>query len=153
MSLIIFIIALSVLILVHEFGHFIIAKKNGVRIERFALGFGPKLFSLKKNYTEYVICLIPLGGYVKMAGDEPHEDLTGAEWEYLSKSVWQRVAIVFGGPFLNYVLAFLVFALVFMIGNPMLTTKVGGVLDEFPAKSAGILKGDKIITADGQTVK
>lgn len=153
MSLIIFIVALSLLILVHELGHFIIAKKNGVRIERFALGFGPKLFSIKRKYTEYSICLIPLGGYVKMAGDEPQEKRAGAEWEYLSKSVWQRISIVFAGPFLNYVLAFLIFGLVFMIGNPLITTKIGDVLDEFPARTAGILKNDKIIIADGKTVK
>lgn len=153
MSIIVFIIALSVLILVHEFGHFIIAKKNGVRIERFALGFGPKLFSIKKNYTEYAVCLIPLGGYVKMAGDEAQEKRVGAPWEYLSKSVLQRISIVFAGPFLNYLLSFVIFALVFMMGNPSLTTRVGEALDGFPAKSAGILKEDKIISADGKGVK
>jgi regulator of sigma E protease len=146
-------VALSVLILVHELGHFILAKKHGVRIERFALGFGPKLFSIKRKYTEYSICLIPLGGYVKMAGDEPQEKHSGAEWEYLSKGVFQRISIVFAGPFLNYILAFFIFALVFIIGNPLITSRVGDVLGEFPAKTAGLLKNDKIIIADGKTVK
>lgn len=139
--------------MVHECGHFFVAKKNGVKVERFAFGFGPKIFSIKKKETEYSICLIPLGGYVKMAGDEPQESRSGAAWEYLSKSIFQRITIVLAGPLLNYILAFFIFVFVFVIGNPVMTTRVGEVMDNFPAKNTGILKNDKIITADGKAVK
>ena len=83
MSLIYFLIVLSVLIVVHEFGHFIVAKRTGVRVERFSFGFGPKLFSIKRGDTEYMISAVHLGGYVKMAGDEPGETLKGDKGEFL----------------------------------------------------------------------
>lgn len=153
MSLLIFIIVLGILILVHEFGHFIVAKRNGVRVEHFAIGFGPKLFSVKKKDTQYSICLIPLGGYIKMSGDDPQEKRSGAKWEYLSKTIAQRISIVLAGPLLNYILAFFIFVLIFLAGRPVMTTQVGEILDDFPAQSAGILKGDRIITLDGKAVK
>src|SRR3989338_1110148 len=106
LSLISFLIVLSVLVLVHEFGHFIAARMCGVRIEKFSFGFGPKIISLKKGDTEYMLSAIPLGGYVKMAGDEPGEERTHEPWEYLSKVPLERFKIIFAGPFLNYALAF-----------------------------------------------
>lgn len=151
MFIFIFIIVLSVLILVHESGHFIVAKKAGVRVEQFSLGFGPRLFKWKKQETEYIICAIPLGGFVKLAGDSP-EEFKGHPWEYLAKPVGQRAKIVFFGPLLNYALAFICFWAIFFLGFPNLATRVGGLVDGFGAQEAGIEVGDKIISIDGEDV-
>lgn len=153
LSLIYFLCVLSVLVLVHEFGHFIVAKRLGIRVEKFSFGFGPKLFSVKKGDTEYMVSLIPLGGYVKMAGDEPGEELTGQRWEFLSQPILERFKIIFAGPLLNYVLAFLIFSVIFMFGSPTLTTEVGTLLKDYPAEKQGIKTGDKILTIDERKVK
>jgi len=150
-SVLIFIFILSLLIIVHEFGHFIAARKNGVRVENFSLGFGPQIFKTKKNDTEYSVSLIPLGGYVKMAGDSRSE-YKGQSDEYLSKSVGSRFQIIFFGPFLNYLLGFLFFWCIFFAGYPSLTSKVGGLIDGYGAKEAGLAVGDKIIVIDGTRV-
>jgi len=152
-SLILFAIVLSVLILVHEWGHFFVAKRLGIRVERFSLGFGPKVLRFKGKETEYQISWFPLGGYVKMAGETKDEPLTGEKWEYLSRSVWERFAVVFAGPFLNYLLAFFVFAVVFAIGNPQITSKIGKVMEHYPAEAAGIREGDRVLSVNGQKVK
>ncbi len=153
LSLISFLIVLSVLVLVHEFGHFIVAKRLGVRVEKFSLGFGPKIWSFKSGETEYLVSSIPLGGYVKMAGDEPGESLTNQSWEFLSRKPYDRFKIIFAGPLLNYLLAFLIFSVIFMFGSPTLTTEVGGLLKGYPAEKHGILMGDKVIAIDGKSVK
>jgi len=140
-------------VLVHEFGHFIAAKRLGVRVEKFSFGFGPKLFSVKKGDTEYLISAIPLGGYIKMAGDEPGESLTGKSFEFLSRSIWDRFQVIFAGPLLNYILAFLIFSIIFMFGSPTLTTEVGSLLKDYPAEKSGLVVGDKVIKADGKDVK
>ena len=152
MSILIFIIVLSILVLVHEFGNFIVAKRMGVRVEQFSLGFGPKILGWKRANTEYSICALPLGGYVKLAGDNP-EEFKGQPDEYLAKSVGQRARIIFSGPLLNYVLAFLCFWLIFFLGFPSLTCRVGGLVENFGAKEAGIQVGDKILAVDGQRVE
>ena len=112
-TLIIFIAVLSILIIVHEFGHFMMAKKVGVRVERFSLGFGPVLFSRKGKETEFVLCAIPLGGYVKLAGDNL-EEYKGGHDEYFTKSVSKRFGIIFFGPLLNYMLGLFCFWLIFI---------------------------------------
>lgn len=145
-----FIIVLGILIFVHEFGHFIIAKRRGVRVEKFSFGFGPKLFGIKRGDTEYLISAVPLGGYVKMAGDEPGEEVKGKPWEYLSKSVGARASIIVAGPLVNYILGFVLFVAIFIAGNPMVISRVGGVMDNFPAKKAGLMKGDLIVSIDGK---
>ncbi|MFA5145427.1 MAG: RIP metalloprotease RseP [Candidatus Omnitrophota bacterium] len=150
-ALIIFIFILSVIIIIHELGHFMAAKKTGVRVEQFSLGFGPRLFKKKKQDTEYSISAIPLGGFVKFSGDNP-EEYTGKSYEYLSKSPGQRFQIIFLGPFLNYVLGFLCFWIIFFAGYPTFTTKVGGLLDGFGAREAGLQVGDKITAIDGEKV-
>jgi len=139
--------------MIHEFGHFIVAKKIGVRVEKFSFGFGPKLFSVKKHDTEYMISAIPLGGYVKMAGDEPGDEIKGEKWEFLSRSIPERFNIIFAGPLLNYLLAFLIFSVIFMFGSPTLTTEVGSLLNDYPAAKSGLLTGDKVIQVDGKNVK
>ena len=153
MSLIYFLIVLSILVLIHEFGHFIVAKKIGVRVEKFSFGFGPKLFSIKKGDTEYQVCAILLGGYVKMGGDEPGEKLSGQKWEFLSRNIIDRFNIIFAGPLLNYILAFLIFSVIFMFGSPTLTTEVGSLLNDYPAVKSGIQEGDKVISVDGKNVR
>lgn len=153
LSLVSFLIVLSVLVSVHELGHFIFAKRLGVRVEKFSFGFGPKIFSKKWGDTEYVISSIPLGGYIKMAGDEPGEELTGKDWEYLSRSTLERFEIIFAGPLLNYILALMIFSVIFMFGSPTLTTEVGGILKGYPAEKMGISVGDKVVSIDGKKVQ
>ncbi|MBP7056820.1 MAG: RIP metalloprotease RseP [Candidatus Omnitrophica bacterium] len=153
LSLIAFLAVLSVLVLVHEFGHFIAAKKVGVRVEKFSFGFGPKIIGIKRGDTEYLISLIPLGGYVKMAGDDPSEELKHKPWEFLSRSVFDRFNIIFAGPALNYLLAFIVFSIIFMFGSPTMTAEVGGLIKDYPAEKGGVLVGDKIQAVDDVPVK
>lgn len=151
MTLFIFLFVFGILIIVHEFGHFIFAKRIGVKVEKFSLGFGPRLFSKIKNDTEYSVSIVPLGGYVKLAGDNL-EGYKGNSYEYLSKTPKERALIVFCGPLLNYILGFLCFWLIFFAGYPMLTTKVGGLLEGFGAQKAGIQVGDKIVAVDGKRI-
>ena len=96
------------------------------------MGFGKPILKKKYGETEYRLCMIPLGGYVKMAGDEPTERLEGKPHEFLSRSVGDRFKIIFAGPALNYILAFLIFSVIFMFGSPTLTTEVGGFLKDYP---------------------
>ncbi|MFH1778575.1 MAG: RIP metalloprotease RseP [Candidatus Omnitrophota bacterium] len=146
-------IVFSVIILVHEFGHFLLARRVGVKIEIFSFGFGPRLFSFKRDDIEYRISAIPFGGYIKMAGDDPAEERKGEPWEFLSQSVGNRLKIVFAGPLLNYILGFILFSLVFYMGYPTLSTKIGDLLDGYPAKKSGIRVGDEIIAIDGKPAR
>jgi len=152
LSIISFLFVLSILVIIHEFGHFIAAKRAKVKVEKFSFGFGPKLFGIKRGDTEYIISLVPLGGYVKMSGDEP-SSAKGESCEFLSKTAWQRFKIIFCGPLLNYVLGFLLFWFVFMIGAPAATNKIGDLLDKYPAKTAGLEKGDRILSVDACPTK
>jgi regulator of sigma E protease len=151
-SLLIFLFILGLLIIVHEFGHFIAARMNGVHVEIFSLGFGPQIFKTVRKGTEYSISLIPLGGYVKMAGDS-REEYKGKDDEYLSKSIGRRFQIIFFGPFLNYVLGFLFFWFILFSGYPTLTNKVGGLLDGYGAQESGLEVGDRIVAIDGKEVR
>ena len=150
-SLLIFLAVLSLLVVVHEWGHFIVARLVGVRVEKFSIGFGPVVFGKKVGETEYCFSLLPLGGFVKLAGESP-EEATGAAWEFNSKSLWQKFAVVFAGPVMNALLAFVLFWFIFLVGQPTMTTKVGKILPDSAAKSAGLLEGDRITAVDGQKV-
>ena len=153
MTLIYFLIVLGILVFVHELGHFIMAKMAGVRVEKFSLGMGPKLIGYKKGDTEYLISALPLGGYVKMAGENPDEEPTGAADEFQSKTVWQRVKIAATGPLTNILLAFLVMPIVFMIGVPVEgPAKVGYVEKGSPGERAGFMAGDVIEMVNGRTI-
>ncbi|KPK39939.1 MAG: hypothetical protein AMJ78_07725 [Omnitrophica WOR_2 bacterium SM23_29] len=146
-------VVFSIIILVHEYGHYLVARRVGVKIEVFSFGFGPTLFSFKRNDIEYRISAIPFGGYVKMAGDDPTQERKGEPWEFLSQSVGNRLKIIFAGPLLNYILGFILFSLVFYMGYPTLSTRIGGLLDGYPAKESGVQTGDKIIAIDGKLVR
>jgi regulator of sigma E protease len=152
LTTLVFIFILGLLVIVHEFGHFIAAKRSGVKVEKFSVGFGPKVFSFKKNKTEYAVSVFPLGGYVKLAGDNLAE-YKGEPDEYLAQPVFKRFQIIFSGPLLNYILAFLFFWLIFWAGYPTLTSKVGGVMKGYGAMDAGIAIGDRITAIEDKPVK
>ena len=145
-----FILVLGVLIFVHELGHFLAARRIGVRVLTFSLGFGPKLLKFRRGDTEYCVSAIPLGGYVKMAGENPEDARTGASDEFLSKNKWQRFQVLIMGPVMNLALALVVMAFVLYQGAdvPAFTQQqvvVGTVEADSPAQKAGILPGDHII--------
>src|SRR5262245_47361263 len=149
-SLLPFLFVLGVLVFVHELGHFIVARWHGVRVLTFSLGFGPKLFSFRRRDTEYCISVIPLGGYVKMAGENPKDVRTGASDEFLSKNKWQRFQVLVMGPVMNIALALIVMALVVYHNGadvPAFALEpviVGSVVADSPAAKAGIQAGDHI---------
>ncbi len=151
MTALVLLTTLSVSILVPELGHFLMARRFGVRVERFSIGFGPVLLKWRPGETEYALSLLPLGGYVKMAGEQPAER-TGAAWEYGSRPVWQRAAIVVVGPLVNYVTGILLFTAVFWIGAPTLMPVVGEVMAGYPAARAGFQSGDRLVAIDGRPV-
>ena len=152
MGIIIVGIIFSVLIVIHEFGHYIAAKHSGVRVDKFSLGFGPVLFRRKGKETEFVICAFPLGGYVKMAGDT-REDHKGFEHEFLSKPIGIKSKIVFAGPLFNYLLALVIFCIMAFIGFPYPDSVVGSVLEDYPAASSGVQEGDRVLAVDGKEVE
>ncbi|MBP2674847.1 MAG: zinc metalloprotease, partial [Deltaproteobacteria bacterium] len=149
-----FIVVLGILIFVHEFGHFIVARKLGVGVTKFSFGFGPKLFGVQRGETEYLVSAIPLGGYVKLIGESETEEVPPGQVErsFSHKPIWVKMAVVAAGPIGNLLFAVLVFWVVFLGGVPSLTTKIGDVLPDTPAARAGILKGDLVVRIDGDPV-
>ncbi|MBC8229722.1 RIP metalloprotease RseP [bacterium] len=156
-GIIIAIIALGFIIFVHELGHFIAAKKSGIRVERFSIGFGPKLISFNRGGTEYRISMLPFGGYVKMAGENPSEGTTGAPDEFASASVEKRVFVAGSGPMMNFILGIIMFSILYMIGVPVRqsdkTTEVGYVAEDGAASIAGLKPGDKLLSINGNKVQ
>ncbi len=149
-------IVLGALIFVHELGHFLLAKVFRVKVEKFSLGFGPKVWSKVVGETEYCVSAVPLGGYVKLFGESPRQEVEENERErsFIHKKLWQRALIVAAGPLSNLIFAFCIFFVTFMIfGKPTLPTIVGGVQDGLPAQRAGIKPEDRIIRIDGRSVK
>ena len=150
-SVVIFLAVLSVLVIVHEFGHFLVARLVGIRVEKFSIGFGPVIFGRRIGGTEFCFSMLPLGGFVKLAGEDASE-AQGASWEFQSKGLGQKFAVVFAGPVMNAVLAFVLFSAVFMLGQPTLTAKIGKVLADSPAQTAGVLEGDRVTAVNGKPV-
>jgi regulator of sigma E protease len=152
-----FILVLGVLVFIHELGHFIVAKRVGIRVHRFSLGFPPYIFTKTIGETAYSIGLIPLGGFVKMAGENADEPSTGDPREFGSKSLGERALVIFAGPFMNYLLAIILLAGVFYFGGQPIFDKakiiVGPVTRDYPAQQAGLQTGDIIVAIDGQPVK
>ena len=164
MNIIIFIIILLVLVLVHEFGHFFTAKKFGIRVDEFGFGFPPKIFGKKYGETEYSLNLLPVGGFVKIFGENPDEEnMNGpdASRSFVNKAKWKQAIVLFAGVAMNFLLAWLLFSIGFMSGLP---TSVGSelagyklsnvnltvvsVLPKSPAEIAGLKTGDRIVTLD-----
>jgi regulator of sigma E protease len=148
-TLLSFLFVLGVLVFIHELGHFLLARWNGVRVITFSLGFGPKLLKVQRGDTEYCISAIPLGGYVKMAGENPDDPQTGADDEFMAKSKWQRFQILIAGPAMNILLAVVLLALILMRGATVLAhldqpAVIGVVEPGSPADKGGILAGDTI---------
>ena len=148
------IILLGVLIFAHEFGHFIMAKKSGVGVLKFSLGFGPKLFGKKIGETEYLLSAFPLGGYVKLLGESDVEGLSEEEQKrsFSRQPVLKRILIVAAGPAFNFLLAIVIFAVVYMVGIPALTSEIGAVQEDSAAYEAGLKEGDVIIAIDGRKI-
>lgn len=149
-----FFLLLGVLIFVHELGHFSVAKFFGVRVETFSIGFGKKILSFKKGDTTYAISLFPLGGYVKMYGDNPEAEIPEDQKKYsfLHKPVGQRFAIVFAGPFINFAFAAILFAFIAMIGEQVPAPVVGDIDSSSQAYQMGFRAGDKIQTINNKSV-
>ncbi len=148
-------VVLGIMIVVHEFGHFAAAKLFDVRVEQFAIGFGKRLFGIKKGETDYRVNALPFGGYVKMAGENPLEAHTGDPREFTSKPRWQRLIIAVAGPFANVLLAVGLLTGVFMVRyeHPIYLDQpavIGWVMDNSPAQKAGIQAGDRIVRIDGE---
>ncbi|MCP5372882.1 MAG: RIP metalloprotease RseP [Hyphomicrobiales bacterium] len=162
-----FLVVLTVLVFVHEMGHYWIARRNGVKVEVFSIGFGPEIFGWNdKAGTRWKVSAVPLGGYVKMFGEYDFEDAEPAEGEsrpqspeeravsFHHKRIGQRAAIVFAGPAANFIFAILVFALVFtLVGNPTPKAGVGPVLEDSAAAEAGFKTGDTIVAIDGKPIQ
>ena len=149
------IFVLGVLIFAHEFGHFATAKYFGVRVDVFALGFGPRLFGFRRGDTDYRVCALPLGGYVKMKGENPDEEISGEPDEFLSRPKYQRFFILLNGPVMNVVLSFFLLTMVFMRGmqvdiwrdDPVL---IGNIVAESPAADTDLARDDLIVAVDGE---
>jgi regulator of sigma E protease len=145
---------LGVLIFAHELGHFLMAKRAGVGVLKFSLGFGPRILGKKIGETEYLLSLIPLGGYVKLLGESPGEELTQEDQKrsFQAQTVWKRIAIVAAGPVFNVLLAITIFTVVNMTGLPALTAEVGMTHPDSAAMEAGIEAGDRITAIGGKAV-
>jgi regulator of sigma E protease len=153
-SIISVVVLLGILIFAHELGHFLMAKYAGVGVERFQLGFGPKIIGRQWGETEYRLSLIPLGGLVKLVGESGREELTEEEEKrsFLKQRPLKKIAIVVAGPLFNVLLAVLIFMVVFMVGIPTLANRIGSVQPDSPAATAGIGAGDRITSIAGKTI-
>lgn len=150
------ILVLGILVFIHELGHFLVAKWCGIRVLVFSLGFGNAIFKKQLGDTEYRICSIPFGGYVKMAGENPEENRAGAPDEFPSRPVWQRALVAIAGPAANYLSAFLMLWIVFIWGTqrPLYYERpiIGAVSDSSAAKIAGLTAGDSLVAINGKPV-
>ena len=157
-SLLAFLFVLGVLVFVHELGHFVVARRLGVRVLTFSLGFGPKIINVKRGDTDYCVSVIPLGGYVKMAGESLGEARSGGDDEFMSKTKWERFLILIAGPAMNLILAVLVMWGVLYQGAEVPAYEqeppvVGRVVEDSPAEQAGIRPGEQIVSVAGRAVE
>jgi regulator of sigma E protease len=148
------VVALGFMVTIHEFGHFLAARYFGVRVDVFSFGFGTRLFGVKRGNTDYRVSLLPLGGYVRMAGDNASEERTGAPDEFLSKPRWNRAIILLAGPAMNVLTSIIIFAFVYggISQQPSFYERpvvVGGVSSGSAAEHAGIQPGDQLVNING----
>ena len=153
MTVLYFLFVLGVLVFIHELGHFLAARRVGIRVLTFSLGFGPKLIKMQRGDTEYCLSALPLGGYVKMAGEAADEPRTGAPDEFLSKTKWQRFQVLIMGPVMNVVLAIVIFTVIGMIATelPVYLTEPPVVALVTPgslAERAGMMPGDRLVNCN-----
>ena len=155
MGILVALLVLSVLIFFHELGHFTAARFFGVRVDVFSIGFGKKLFTKKIGDTQWSLSAIPLGGYVKMKGQDDSDPtkISYDEDSYNVKKPWQRIIILLAGPFANFLLAFILYFAIANMGVPKLLPYVGKVGDNTPAYQAGLTKDDKIVQINGQNIR
>src|SRR5579864_9713084 len=147
-------VVLGFMILIHEFGHYAVAKLLGVRVEVFSIGFGKRLIGFRRGDTDYRIAAIPLGGYVKMSGENPMDARTDDPAEFLNHSRWHRFLVAIAGPLMNIFLAIFLLTVVYMVHYeyPAVLdepTVIGWVIKDTPAAKAGFQAGDKIVRIDG----
>ncbi len=149
------IIVLGILVFVHELGHFLLAKRLGVGVITFSLGFGPKIFGRKVGETLYQIAMVPLGGFVKLMGENPEEKVAEEDLgrSFSKQPIWKRSLIIAAGPFFNFFLAVVLFSTINLFGIPYAPPKVGEVQPGLPAEATGLKKGDLILSIDGQNIK
>ena len=152
-----FLFVLGVLIFVHELGHFLAARRLGIRVITFSLGFGPKILKFQRGDTEYCVSIVPLGGYVKMAGENPDDPRSGNPDEFLSRTKWERFQVLIMGPIMNLVLAVVVMAFVLAQGAELEAFRdqppiVGMVQADSPAQKAGVLPGDRLLAVGDDEV-
>ena len=153
-TLLSFALVISVVVFFHELGHLIVGKALGVRAIRFSVGFGPRLFGFNAGETEYRVSLLPLGGYVKFAGDNPYEEVAPEDRGrgFLEQPPWKKGVIAFAGPAANFALAVALYFVVFAAPHQDLAAKVGYVKPQSPAAQAGLRSGDRIVSIDGEPV-
>src|SRR5213079_611131 len=149
-----FAVVIGLMVLIHEFGHYAVAKLLGVRVEQFAIGFGKRLIGFRRGETDYRINALPLGGYVKMAGENPMDERTGDPGEFLSHSRWHRFLIAIAGPAMNILFAIFFLAAVYRFHYEIPVfmdqpAQVGYVKPDSPAAKAGVQPGDRIIEIAG----
>ncbi|MBT3514888.1 MAG: RIP metalloprotease RseP [Nitrospina sp.] len=147
-----FLVGLAALIFVHELGHFLAARKCGVTVEKFSIGFGKKIFGITSRGTEFILAAIPLGGYVKMKGEELGEE-TPEEGSFSAASPQHRILIAFAGPFFNILFALVIYVFVYLVGVETLSPVVGTVKTNSPALKAGLQTGDKIISINNKPIQ
>lgn len=155
-NIVAFVLVLGFLIFAHESGHFFMAKVFRVRVLVFSFGFGKRLLGFRRGDTDYRLSLIPLGGYVRMAGDMPEEEREGADDEFLSRPKWQRFLILVAGPVMNILIAIVFLAGLLMAGREVLRDSdaiIGSVIAGKPAEAAGLRAGDRIVEADGEPLQ
>lgn len=150
--MLVFLAGLAALIFVHELGHFLAARKVGVEVEKFSLGFGPKIFGYTSGGTEYLLSAIPLGGYVKMKGEDLEEESLHEPGSFAAAAVQHRLAIAFAGPFFNILFAVGIYIIVYLVGVNALAPVVGTIKENSPAHAAGLQFEDKVIEIDGKPV-
>jgi len=155
MGILVALLVLSVLIFFHELGHFTAARFFGVRVDVFSIGFGKKLYSKTIGDTEWSLAAIPLGGYVKMKGQDDSDPtkVSYDEDSYNIKKPWQRIIILLAGPFANFLLAFILYFAIANLGVPKLLPYVGSVGEDTPALAAGLQKDDKLLQINGVNIK